>query len=210
MVLNRRRPGDIQRAELTDYQKISNIDKSSDTYKKLSDEDKKYADNYFLFPIVGKLRKPLKALIPLDIKESLDLVVKFRENAAVSEKNNYVFGTPHVLSGNYGYLKASSILAKYAVSCGADKPHTIRATELRKHVATHCSERELSAFEVTEMARFLGHRKQVRQEIYVQPIIQRDVLKISRFLESALGENARTVETNEAIDTFVEHENSGN
>lgn len=70
-------------------------------------EDNEYADNYYLFPIIAKLRKPLKALIPIDGKECLDLGISFRKAAGVSDNTEYFFGTPHVISENYGYLRVS-------------------------------------------------------------------------------------------------------
>lgn len=189
MVLNRRRPGDIERLEINDYKRVHRIDKNSDAYKNMTPENKAYADHYYTFPILGKLRKPLKVLLPIDFKECLDLGLKLRKFAKVSENNPYVFGTPNIVAGLYNYLRASSVLIYYAEECGAEKPHTLKATELRKHVATHCAANELSETDVVELARFLGHREHIHRDIYRQTILQTDVLKISRFLESALGEN---------------------
>lgn len=39
-VLNRRRPGDVKKIEIQDYQKVRRIDESSDEYKNLQEKDR--------------------------------------------------------------------------------------------------------------------------------------------------------------------------
>lgn len=48
MILNRRRPGDIQRIEVADYQKINNVDKSSDAYK-VSEHNHLFLESFLIF-----------------------------------------------------------------------------------------------------------------------------------------------------------------
>lgn len=106
----------------------------------------------------------------------------------VSPRNPYLFGTPNLVSNNYNYFRASSVLNHIAHQSGVVHPERIKATELRKHVATYAAQMQLSDFEVAETARFLGHSERIHRDIYRQPLIVRDIVHMSKFLEAALGE----------------------
>lgn len=157
-------------------------------FQDLGDDDRKYADYYSVFPILAKLRHPLRVLVSNDLKECLDLVKDQRILVGVSPNNPYLFGTPNLVANNYGYFRASSVLNHIAHQSGVAHPERIKATELRKHVATYAAQMKLTDFEIAETARFLGHTERTHLGIYRQPLIVRDIVHISRFLEAALGE----------------------
>lgn len=146
--------------KIEDYEKIRSIDKNSDEYKDMLEDDKKYADFYSIFPIFAKLRHPLKALVPTDLKECLDLVKQQRPLVGVSPSNPYLFRTRNMVANNYYYFRA------YIVSKSKVKnPETIRATELRKQAVTYAAKMQLSDFEIADSARFLGHSEGIHRNI---------------------------------------------
>lgn len=138
---------------------------------------------------MGKLRHPLRALVPEDLKECLDLVLERRVQAGVSPNNPYFFGTPNLVAGQYNYLRASSVLSNIAHKSNVEHPERLKATELRKHMATYASQMQLTDDQIAEAARFMGHSVRIHNNIYVQHSSVWDIVHMSKVLEAALGEN---------------------
>lgn len=126
----------------------------------------------------------------------------------VSPRNPYLFGTPNLVSNNYNYFRASSVLNHIARQSGVEHPDRIKATELRKHVATYAAQMQLSDFEVAETARFLGHTERIHRDIYRQPLIVRDIVHMSKFLEAALGEGKESTNNKSSNSRHPNVENS--
>lgn len=155
----------------------------------MSEAERSYADFYWIFPVLAKLRHALKVLVPRDLKECLDLVKEQRTLVGVSPSNPYLFGTPNMVANTFNYFRASAVLSHIVSQSKVEFPNRIKATELRKQAATFAAKEQLSDFEIAEIARFLGHSERVHLNIYRQPLIVRDVVHMSKFLERALGEH---------------------
>lgn len=66
-------------------------------------------------------------------------------------------------------------------------PDLLRATILRKHIATMCVNFIMNENDVSELANFMGHADKIHKEHYRQPILRREILNISRLLEAVQG-----------------------
>ncbi|XP_066585410.1 uncharacterized protein [Prorops nasuta] len=188
-VFNGRRSGETERALLEDFLNYQKVDESSvgESYATLSEDEKKAAETYVRFTIRGKLGRTVAILVHKQIMENLQLVLKYRKLAKVSEKNPYLFGIPGKLKGDYRYLRACELLRKFSEKCGAPNPLTLRGTNLRKHIATMCVNLELKENEVSELANFMGHAESIHKSHYRQPILRREIFKISKLLEIVHG-----------------------
>lgn len=80
-------------------------------------------------------------------------------------------------------------MRKFSIECGADKPETLRGTTLRKHVATLGVNLNLSDTEISDLANFMGHEEKIHREHYRMPVVHREILRMSRLLQSASGKN---------------------
>lgn len=185
-LFNRRRAGEIERMLIDDfrtYQTISDAD-----LKNLTTQSQNLAKNYVRFYIRGKLNRTVPVLLSLDMVNSIDLILKHREAVGVSSKNIYVFGTPNPHNTTkYTYFRACKLLREHANECGAEFPLTLRGTTLRKHVATHCINLYLSEDEIRDVANFMGHSDDIHKRYYRQPIITREIVRMSRVLQKAQG-----------------------
>lgn len=188
-LFNRRRAGEIERVLIDDYRSYQSIDENvdKDLYNSLSKESKKLAQKYVRFTITGKLYRTVPVLLHNDLVNCIELLLKYRKNAGVSENNPYVFGLPSIGNSKQKYLRACKLMKKFSQQCGAEFPERLRGTELRKQIATACVAMELSENEVSDVANFMGHADKVHKEIYRQPIISREIVKISKILEAAQG-----------------------
>lgn len=198
-LFNRRRAGEIERVLIDDFRSYQSIDENvdRDLYSSLSKESKQLAQKYVRFTITGKLYRTVPVLLHSDLVKCIELLLKHRKNAGVSENNPYVFGLSSVDNSKFKYLRACKLMKKFSLQCSADFPERLRGTELRKQIATACVTMELSENEVSDVANFLGHADKVHKEIYRQPIISREIVKISKILEAAQGTDDKTDTDNE-------------
>lgn len=119
--------------------------------------------------------------------ESINLILKFRKEAEIPKTNPYVFALPSYNKKRFRHLKACVLLRKFAEECNASQSTTLRATQLRKHVATYCIQLDLNEVDVSDLATFMGHSEKIHKDHYRQPLASRDILKVSQYLEAVQG-----------------------
>lgn len=187
-VFNRRRAGEIQRAFIEDYKAYQGINnQSNDMYEALSTNAKEIAKRYVRFTLRGKLGRSVPVLLTAELRDCIDMILKHRKAAKVSSKNPYLFGLPTLIKNKNRYLLACDLLRQYSIDCGAEKPETLRATELRKHVATMCINYNLSENEISTLANFMGHADKIHFSHYRQTVLEKEILEVSQYLEAAQG-----------------------
>lgn len=145
-VFNRRRAGEIERILIEDFKNYESINKNmySDIYVSLSEENRKIAENYSRFCIRGKLGRTVPVLLTNELLKCINLILQFRKEAEVPQKNPYVFGLRGYNKNRYRYLRACILMRKFAEECNAIESSSLRGTILRKHVATHCIQLKLT------------------------------------------------------------------
>lgn len=187
-VFNRRRAGEIQRTLIEDYKTYEGINyQTNEMYEKLSTHAKEIAKKYVRFTLRGKLGRTVPVLLTGELRDCIDMILNHRKAARVSTKNPYLFGLPSLIKNKYRYLLVCDLLRQYAIECGAENPETLRATELRKHIATMCINYNLSENEISSLANFMGHADKIHLTHYRQPVIEKEILEISQYLEAAQG-----------------------
>lgn len=171
-VFNRRRAGEMERILIEDFNNNEKLNGNlyNDIYKSLSVENRKIAEKYLRFCIRGKLGHTVPVLLSYDLFQSITLILEFRKQAKVPEKNPYVFGLPGYNKGRYKYLRACRLLRKFAEKCNATESSTLRGTVLRKQVATYCIQLNLSDIDISDLATFMGHSDNIHKSHYRQPL----------------------------------------
>jgi len=215
-VFNRRRAGEIERILIEDFKNYERINKNmySDIYTSLSEENRKIAENYSRFCIRGKLGRTVPVLLTNELLKCIHIILKFRKEAEVSEKNPYLFGLRGCNKNRYRYLRACILMRKFSSECNAIESSSLRGTILRKHVATHCIQLNLNDIDVSDLATFMGHAEKIHREHYRQPLASRDILKISQYLEAVQGneqdlnESSSDSEYEDGEDKKLEDENN--
>jgi len=94
-------------------------------------------------------------------------------------------------------LKACDLMRKFSTECGANQPETLRGTYLRKYVATLGVNLNLTDAEITDLANFMGHEEKIHREHYRMPVVHREILRMSRLLQSASGKNENENNSND-------------
>ncbi|XP_031344680.1 uncharacterized protein LOC116171817 [Photinus pyralis] len=196
MVFNRRRPGELERITLTDFANL----KSAHTISALgghfqaNPDDARLANRYKRFEIRGKLNRTVPVLVDFEIEACINLIIQNREKLGISSDNPYVFACPSN-DGRHKYLRACYLLRTYSNTCGASRSDLLRATFLRKQIATECALNDLADNVIHDVANFMGHAVDIHNNIYRRPVEKRDILQMSKILEMIQGDNNYIHET---------------
>ncbi|XP_008555186.1 uncharacterized protein LOC103576651 [Microplitis demolitor] len=211
-VFNRRREGEASKTTIDEYEDFTSLTdpKNKDYYNSLSREGKENANKYIRIEVRGELNRPVAIFIAPEIRESIDLILNFREAANVPEDNPYLFGLPPMNDNRHKRLCAGRLLNKYADLCGAEDLTTLRGTILRKHIATLIADNNLTTTEVSDMADFLGHHEKIHLSHYRQKDC-RQIATIPQVLEAGIRKRPKNGDSiaNE-FDKFDEHSSSTN
>lgn len=185
LLFNRRRPGEIERIWVSEFEKYVGIDKITDTdlYNSLSAAERSCAKNYVRFVIRGKLAQGVPVLLDYQMVKCYKQLIKNRTEAGVSQANPYIFGIPGGATQENKHLQACPIIRLYSMQCGARNPETIRATALRKQIATAVQALNLKESEVSYLSKFMGHTGRVHKDYYELPAAAIDMGVMSTLLE---------------------------
>ncbi|XP_044590498.1 uncharacterized protein LOC123269064 [Cotesia glomerata] len=182
-VFNRRRAGESERLEITDMKSVRSLKKDDEDYQDLTEEERKFADEYVRVVIRGKINQNVPVLLTKKWFKCIKLIVKYRTEAEVCPENPYVFGIRGL--SDESCLSTTKLLCFFSKNCGADKPELLRGTSLRKHAATKCAQFGLDDANTAHFAKFMGHDNKIHKNIYQQPVARKDILSISKVLEKA-------------------------
>ncbi|EFN74292.1 hypothetical protein EAG_13555, partial [Camponotus floridanus] len=142
---------------------------------------------FVTFDIRGKLGRTVSVLLHSQLQDCIELLLQYRSHTKIKSENPYLFGIPGYDKHRYKHLRACDLMRDYSSKCGATKPFTLRGTMLRKHIATKLRiTLNLSESEVTELANFMGHDKNIHKSHYRQSIPEIDIPRFSRLLNVAI------------------------
>lgn len=180
LLLNRRRPGELQRLFLKTYLNAS-LHKNSQGYQEfsevISETEKLLMQSFKRIVIRGKRGRGVPVLISKDVQEHLDIILKCRDD--ISHKaNNYLFGNPNSDKPIVGY----KVLRKYATLCGAKNPDALTCTRLRKHLATLTQLFNMTENDMEQLASFMGHTLDIHRTSYRLPDDVYQTARISKLL----------------------------
>ncbi|KAG5869724.1 hypothetical protein JTB14_011337 [Gonioctena quinquepunctata] len=161
ILLNRKRPGELQRLFLHTY--LSCESKEEGT--RISKGER------------GKRGRGVPVLFSKDVQEHISVLLSVR-NKQVDDKNSYLFGKPGLVTPKTGY----KVLQSYARASGAKNPSSITCTKLRKHLATLSQLFSLNETEIDQLATFMGHTIGVHRNSYRLPDDLHQTAKISKIL----------------------------
>ncbi|CAG9824676.1 unnamed protein product, partial [Phaedon cochleariae] len=179
MIFNRKRPGDIEKSKIIEFNNLQMVD--DEMMNRLDDNEKQYATSFGRYITRGKLDSPAPVLVSrLDI-QAINMILKYRAQANIEERNPYLFASP--IGSGGPYYKAGKVLSDFCVS---ERLSTnLTATKLRKHLATvTCT---LQQSEQSFISDFMGHAMQIHNKIYRQRPVVQDVVRMGKFLNEAMG-----------------------
>lgn len=180
MTFNRKRPGDVEKSQITEYRNLEML--NEDEIRHLKDSDRDFGVRYGRYIARGKLNRPESILISKNEINGIELILRYRLNANVDENNPYLFATPKGSAEQF--FRAGKALNDFCCEKGLENKN-LTATKMRKHLAT-----VTSAFvkdEQVGVSDFMGHVFNVHQNIYTQKPASQDILGMTKNLNFAGG-----------------------
>lgn len=207
LVFNRRRAGETERILIEEFNNRQAINErtNNELFKSLSNNNKHIAKKYVRFVTRGKKNRDVPVLLDFDLTQCILLLMEYRRYAKIHPRNPYLFALPGRNVNRFKFLRACQLLREFSHQCDAKIPTSLRGTKLRKHIATKCILLNLQGDEIEDLANYMEHAQNIHKEYYRQPIISRDILRMSQLLEK-VQEDPNANEDEES-DTDKEEEN---
>lgn len=178
IVNNRKRVGEIKNILITDFNNIEKVDVENQTLDTLPGQEKETVKQISRIVVRGKLGRTVPILLKPDVMECIHLIRLHRKEAGVPLKNPYVFGWPS--SVRILQVDACALLRDFSSQSGAHEPKKLRATNMRKHLATACISLELNDAAVSGVASFMGHDEKIHREFYRHNPVIREIALMTK------------------------------
>jgi len=183
LLFNRRRVGEMQNITISDFKDREMIDKQTNSEIIPADIKELIKSR---MKIRGKLNRTVPALLKYDYDACLELLLLHRDNAGISAKNECLFALP-TKSKNIRTIDAGATIRAFSKLCGAENPTSLRATKLRKHMASYCATLNLFDNDVINVCNFMGHDVKIHRDYYRHNTLQRELVQMTMLLEGASG-----------------------
>uniref|UniRef100_A0A2A4JQQ9 Uncharacterized protein n=1 Tax=Heliothis virescens TaxID=7102 RepID=A0A2A4JQQ9_HELVI len=178
LLLNRRRPGELQRVLLSTYEESTNPQSHYEEFDKtLSKSEQILLRKFKRIVIRGKRNRGVPVLLSTDVQEDIDLLLTIRERF-IPRDNLYLFARPGYSTTMCGY----KVLNKMAKECGAKNPDAISASKLRKHLATLTQVLSMTENDLEQLSTFMGHTSGIHKKSYRLPDDVYQTAKMSKLL----------------------------
>ncbi|KAK3553019.1 hypothetical protein QTP86_031221 [Hemibagrus guttatus] len=128
IIFNKRREGEASRLTLDTYKKASTSAINEDIYETLSPLEKELSKLLTRIEIRGKRGKKVPVFLTERMKDSIELLVKWREEAGIPAENPYLFARPGVMTN----IRGCDCLRKYAVENEISTTTSMSVHERRK------------------------------------------------------------------------------
>lgn len=178
LLLNRKRPGELERLLLATYDQAKTRESYEEFGDALSPTEKVLASRFKRVVFVGKRHRGVPVLFSSDVQEQIALLKSVRHNFFEGVKNPYLFGIP----GRETPISGYKTLEKFAKCCGASNPAALKATRLRKHLATITQLFDMTDNEVEQLANFMGHTEGIHRGEYRLPDDVYQTAKVCKLL----------------------------
>lgn len=201
ILFNRRRAGEVARAELEFYLNRPNNQNtmSPEILSQLTETEKITMKNLEVIIVPGKIIRAVPILITKSMARNIDFIIACRDSLKIPANNNLLFARP----GTENPFVGSSILRDIRQLLSLKKPYNLTSTGLRHHCAT-MTQVNGKHIETEDLAEFMGHTVDIHKRKYRYPLeaIQRG--KIANHLLSLGGMTIKDI-TSENMQTEATH-----
>ncbi|KAK0178566.1 hypothetical protein PV327_007444 [Microctonus hyperodae] len=163
LIFNRKRPGELERVTIADYKSATKFSETNkEEYEKLSEENKKFVNEYIRFELGGKKDRNVPVIISREMKTGTET------------------------AGRYKHLRICILMREFSEKSNVSNPKTLRTTTLRKHVTTVAT-LKIAESRIHDISNFMGHAEAIHRQHYRQAVVSRDLCEVSQILEVATG-----------------------
>ncbi|GBP80298.1 hypothetical protein EVAR_37975_1 [Eumeta japonica] len=178
LLLNRRRPGELQRLLLITYVENEHNDYQYEEFDRtLTAGEKILVKRFKRIVIRGKRSRGVPVLFSTDVQQDFDLLISLRSKY-IDANNKFLFAKPSSMTNLCGY----KVIQKHVKLSGAKNPEAISSTKLRKHLATLTQLFNMTENDIEQLSNFMGHTTGVHRQNYRLPDDIFQTAKISKLL----------------------------
>lgn len=181
ILFNKRRSGEAAKMKMSDY--ISRPSWTDQNTEELRDSltpiEKKLTESLVVVETEGKRGRKVPVILTPQVKEAIDLLIRYRDKCGVYLHNKYIFARTNE---SLTFLRGHDCLKKICDEIYLENPSLITGTKLRKYIATVCQLFNMSENEYDWLARHLGHDIRVHREFYRMHESAIELTKVSRLL----------------------------
>ena len=164
---------------------------SSDVIESLTEFEKALCAKLTRIEIIGKRGRIVPVILTAKMKQSVDMLLQYRERINVSSSNNFIFA----IANSDGHMRGSDTLRKLSMETPLKKPLLLRSTKLQKQIATLSQLVNLSENEQDVLAQFMGHDLKTHRDYYRLPSGTIQVSKVAKLLLQLESGTVPTAET---------------
>jgi hypothetical protein len=175
LLLNRRRPGELQRIKLNDYNNCDS-DKYEEFDKTLTPTEKILVDQLKRIVIRGKREREEPVLFTTEVQEDIKTILSVR-HMYVAENNDLLF----VKVGGSTVCGYKTV-ENYAKASGAKNYKALTYTHLRNLLATMAQLFTMTESEIEQLATLIGHSPSGHKNNNKLPSDVYQIVKISKLL----------------------------
>nr|CAI5858800.1 unnamed protein product [Callosobruchus analis] len=177
LLLNRKRPGELQRMLLQTYLNSSSNKGQYEEFESIVTPSERILLNKFKRVVIrGKRNRGVPVLFSDDVQGNIKVMLEVRSNF-IPKENLFLFA-----KANSSVISGYKVLKKYAYQCGAKNPFAITSTRLRKHLATVTQLFNMTDVDIEQLATFMGHTSGVHRGSYRLPDDVFQTAKLSKLL----------------------------
>nr|CAI5822601.1 unnamed protein product [Callosobruchus analis] len=178
ILLNRRRPGELQRMLLDIYMNCGNDKEQYQEFENIITKSERVLLRSLKRVVIrGKRSRGVPVLFSNDVQEHIKIMLKNRSKFVPAD-NVYLFAKAGCSNEISGY----KTLKKHADKCGAKNPNALTSTRLRKHLATLTQIFNMSDNDIEQLASFMGHTVGIHRGSYRLPDDVYQTAKLSKLL----------------------------
>lgn len=178
LLLNRRRPGELQRVLLDTYRTADMQTNYEEFQDAITPSEKILMSKFKRIVIRGKRGRGVPVLFSTDVQTHISILLEVRDNIFGDISNAYLFGRPKCKTPIAGY----KVLDKYVKLSGVKNAKALTATRLRKHLATITQIFNMNEGDIEQLATFMGHTDRVHRGEYRLPDDVYQTAKICKLL----------------------------
>ncbi|XP_045462442.1 uncharacterized protein LOC123672385 [Harmonia axyridis] len=197
LLLNRKRPGELQRLLIDLYNQSSKRQNYEEFSDAISPTEKFLMNRFKRIVIRGKRNRGVPVLFSTEVQKDISIMNEIRHKY-VREENRFLFALPDSDSHIVGY----KVLAKYAKACGAERHDALTSTRLRKHLATLSQIFSMTDSDLEQLSTFMGHTPGTHKNSYRLPD---DVYQSSKIVKILLlMEQGNVFETHNSLKILLQ------
>lgn len=100
---------------------------------------------------MSKLRRPAALLVAKNDLARFEYMISLRHEAHIPDENEYLFAV------NDRFIEGTAVMNDFAHKCGAENPHLLTGTRLRKQLAASLRHLNLTDEDLRLVAESMGH-----------------------------------------------------